>query len=105
MKTVEHTLDTLPTLTAARRRELEIFAAQPDSLIDTSDIPELTDEQWSASVRGRFYRPVKQQITARLDADILAWLKADGRGYQTRLNTILRRVMQREQARKSGKAE
>lgn len=76
---------------------------EPDSLIDTTDIPELTDEQWSDAVRGHFYRPVKQQITARLDADILAWLKADGRGYQTRLDTILRHAMQREQAREPGK--
>ena len=43
--------------------------------------------------RGRFYRPVKRQITARLDADVLAWLKAEGKGYQTRMNTILRREM------------
>jgi len=55
----------------------------------------------SGAIRGRFYRPVNQQITARLDAEILAWLKADGRGYQTRLNTILRRAMQLELAGKS----
>jgi uncharacterized protein (DUF4415 family) len=97
MKTVEHTFDTLPKLTDERRRELEKLAAQPDDTIDTSDIP---DEQWSGAVRGQFYRPIKQQITARVDADILAWLKADGRGYQTRLNTILRHAMQREHARK-----
>lgn len=96
MKTVEYTRDTLPNPTPERRRELERLAAQPDSSIDTSDIPELSDEQWSNAERGRFYRPVKQQITARLDADVLAWLKAGGRGYQTRLNTILRREMQRE---------
>jgi len=98
MKTVEHTRETLPKLTDKRRRELEKLAAQPDDTIDTSDIPELTDKQWSGAVRGRFYRPMKQQITARVDADVLAWLKADGRGYQTRLNTILRRAMQQEQA-------
>lgn len=100
MKTVEHTLETLPKLTDERRRALEKLAAQPDDTIDTSDIPELTDEQLSNAVRGRFYRPMKQQITARVDADVLAWLKADGRGYQTRLNTILRRAMQQERARK-----
>ena len=96
MKTVEHRLETLPKLTADRRRELEKLAAQPSGAIDTSDIPELTEEQWSDAVRGRFYRPVKQQITARVDADILAWLKASGKGYQTRLNSILRRAMQQE---------
>lgn len=91
----------LPKLSASRRRALEQLAAEPDDAIDTSDIPELTDDQLSGATRGRFYRPLKQQITARLDADILAWLKADGRGYQTRLNTILRRAMQRELADKT----
>ena len=100
MKTVEHRLEALPKLMAERRRELEKLAAQPDYTIDTGDIPELSDEQWSGAVRGRFYRPVKQQITARVDADILAWLKANGKGYQTRLNTILRRAMQQDEARK-----
>ncbi len=100
MKMVEHTLNTLPKLTDERRRALETLAAQPDDEIDTSDIPEMTDERWSNAVRGQFYRPMKQQITARVDSDVLAWLKAGGRGYQTRLNTILRRAMQQEQARK-----
>ena len=54
----------------------------PDSEIDYSDIPELADGQFRNAVRGRFYRPVKQQITARVDADVLAWLKAQGKGYQ-----------------------
>lgn len=100
MKTVEHRRETLPKLTDERRRALETLAAQPDDTIDTSDIPELADEQLSGAVRGRFYRPNKQQITARVDADVLAWLKADGRGYQTRLNTILRGAMERELERK-----
>ncbi|WP_424927034.1 BrnA antitoxin family protein [Amaricoccus tamworthensis] len=39
------------------------------------------------------YRPVKKQVTVRLDADVLAWLKSQGKGYQTRMNEILRREM------------
>lgn len=96
MKTAEHALETLPKLTDERRRALETLAAQPDDAVDTSDVPELTDEQWTGAARGRFYRPLKRQITARVDADILAWLKANGKGYQTRLNTILRSAMDRE---------
>ncbi|MEN8336316.1 BrnA antitoxin family protein, partial [Acinetobacter pittii] len=42
---------------------------------------------------GQFYRPVKQQTSVRLDADVLAWLKAQGKGYQTRMNKILREAM------------
>ena len=64
----------------------------PDDQLDLSDIPEITD--WSKAVRpGQFYRPVKQQTSVRLDADVLAWLKAQGKGYQTRMNKILREAM------------
>ena len=81
------------SLTDAQREHLAQLAALPDESIDTSDIPELSEEAWSAGVRGRFYRPVKQQITARIDADVLDWLKSQGKGYQGRLNAILRREM------------
>ncbi len=67
----------------------------PDEQLDLSDIPEITD--WSHAVRhGQFYRPVKQQTSVRLDADVLAWLKAQGKGYQTRMNKILRDAMLKE---------
>ena len=93
MKTVNHTPDTLPPLTEAQKSNLVRLAALTDRQIDTDDLPELTDAQMAKMERGRFYRPVKRQITARLDADVLAWLKAEGKGYQTRMNTILRREM------------
>jgi uncharacterized protein (DUF4415 family) len=80
-------------LTAEQRRQLEVLANKPDSEIDTSDIPELPEEAWKDAVRGRFYRPVKQAVSLRLDADVLAWLKKDGEGYQTRANRILRERM------------
>jgi uncharacterized protein (DUF4415 family) len=77
----------------ARRtiREIANLAALPDERIDTSDIPELRD--WSGAVVGKFYRPIKEPVTIRLDADVLAWLKSQGRGYQTRINYLLRRAM------------
>lgn len=68
----------------------------PDDQIDTTDAPEILD--WSDARRGVFYRPVKRQITLRLDADIIAWFKAqarDGRGYQTDINGALREHVQR----------
>ena len=92
-KLVSYTLDTLPPLTDAQKQHLEELAAMPDEEIDTSDIPELTDAQLAAMRRPEHFRPVKKQITARLDADVLAWLKAGGRGYQSRMNAILRRAM------------
>ena len=102
-KTVRYEVDlnNLPPLTEAQKAEIETLAAMPDDQIDTSDIPELTDEQWAGAVRGRFYRPIKQQITARLDADVLAWLRAGGQGYQTRMNAILRRAMMAELDRRA----
>ena len=78
----------LPSEVQAQIRTLE---ALPDDQIDTTDAPEILD--WSDSRRGVFYRPVKQQITLRLDADIIAWFKdqaRDGRGYQTDINRALR---------------
>ena len=81
------------TLTVKQKRELAALAALPDDQIDTSDIPELPPRAWKDAVRGRFYRPVKQPISMRLDADVVAWLKKRGRGYQTRVNSILRQSM------------
>jgi uncharacterized protein (DUF4415 family) len=92
-KMVSYTLETLPQLTEVQIAHLKALAARPDSEIDTTDIPELTAEQWKKGIRGRFYRPVKRQITARVDADVLEWLKAQGKGYQSRINAILRREM------------
>ena len=69
-KMVSYTLETLSELTEAQIANLEALAARPDSEIDTSDIPELSAEQWKKGIRGRFYRPVKRQITARVDADV-----------------------------------
>ncbi len=43
-----------------------------------------------------YYRPLKKPVTLRLDADVLAWFKKDGKRYQTRINGALRRVMERE---------
>jgi len=92
-KMVSYTRETLPPLTKAQIARLKALAAKPDHEIDLSDVPELTEEQWKHAVRGRFYRPLKKQITARVDADVLAWLKGQGNGYQSRINAILRREM------------
>lgn len=84
----------LPTRLQA---ELEALAAQPDSgrgLTDP-DCPPTTEADWQGAVRGAFYRvtPVKKPIALRLDADVLAWFKQDGDGYQTRINAALREYM------------
>ena len=76
--------------------QIRALEALPEDEIDTTDAPEILD--WSDAKRGVFYRPVKQQITLRLDADIIAWFKGrapDGRGYQTDMNGALREHVQR----------
>ncbi len=92
-KTVSYTLETLPPLTDAQVESLKALAARPDSEIDYSDIPPLTEEQLKNPRRGLFHRPAKRLVTAQLDADVLEWLEAQGSGYESRINTILRREM------------
>lgn len=92
-KTVSYTLDTLPPLTAAQKKHLGALAALPDDQINYDDIPKLTAAQLGEMQPAALYRPVKRQITARVDADVLAWLKSPGKGYQSRMNAILRREM------------
>jgi len=88
-------------LTREQLAELKSLAALPDSAIDTSDAPELLD--WSGAKRGVFYRPVKQQLTLRLDADVVAWFKSQTKsseGYQTRINRALREYVQGQTSRR-----
>ena len=80
-------------LTRKQKRELAALAKMPDGEIDTSDIPKLPEGWFKNAVRGKFYRPVKQAVSLRLDADVIAWLKKDGEGYQTRANQMLRERM------------
>ena len=78
-------------LTKEQKAEIEALAVLPEEAIDTSDLPEILD--WSGARRGLLYRPVKRQITLRLDADVVAWFRANapnGRGYQTEMNRVLR---------------
>ena len=77
----------------ASLQELAALAKRQDSDIDFSDIPETTIADWDGAKRGQFYKPIKQQVTVRIDADILGWLKHYGKGYQSRLNSILRQAM------------
>jgi uncharacterized protein (DUF4415 family) len=78
-------------LTKPQARDIARLQKMKDEDIDLSDIPEQLD--WSNAVVGKFYRPVKQSLTIRLDADVLAWLKSQGSGYQTRINSLLRNAM------------
>jgi uncharacterized protein (DUF4415 family) len=87
---------------ALEREQLAALAALPDEAIDTADIPEATAANWIDARRGGLYRPVKQPVTLRLDADVLSWFKehAPAGGYQTEINRVLRRwVVEAEKRR------
>lgn len=78
-------------LTPEQRAELQMLAALPEGQIDTGEMPEIAD--WSGARRGALYRPVKRQITLRIDADVIAWFRSrarGGEGYQTSINRALR---------------
>ena len=76
-----------------QQKEIKRLKSRQDSEIDTDDIPEIRD--WSKANRGQFYRPVKKQVTLRLDADLVAWFRSQGKKYQTRMNAALREYMER----------
>jgi uncharacterized protein (DUF4415 family) len=71
------------------------LSAMDDKAIDTSDIPELDDDFFR---HAEIKLPAKQPVTLRVDADVLTWFKAQGQGYQTRINKLLRRYMENQQS-------
>lgn len=92
MAIVRKTLDDIKH-TPIDKDELAQLQSMSDDSINYDDIPPLTDGQIANL---RLYKPIKQQITLRLDSDIVAWLKKDGKGYQTRANQLLRQLMLKE---------
>jgi uncharacterized protein (DUF4415 family) len=85
-------------LTPAQKAELNALATLPEERINTRDVPEQRD--WSNATRGVFFRPLKKQLTLRLDADLIAWFRArapNGEGYQTSINRALREYVARHE--------
>jgi uncharacterized protein (DUF4415 family) len=95
MNMVRYKQNDLPPLTEERKAELKALAEKPDSEIDFSDIPPLDEAFWVRAVPNPFFKPVKVHASVRIDADVLAWLRSQGKGYQTRINAILREAMMR----------
>jgi uncharacterized protein (DUF4415 family) len=89
--TVKRTLDLTkpPVVTAAQKARLAALAAMPDDQIDTSDIPSSPSADWIKAVEMPHTEP-KQQITLRIDADVLDFFRNTGSLYQTRINAVLR---------------
>lgn len=97
--TVKYKLDpdNLPQITATQRKRLAAVAAMPDAEIDYSDIPKQTKKvQWTRP--GALVSPEnKQQVTLRLDPDVLNFFKGTGKRYQSRINAALREYMKAHQ--------
>jgi uncharacterized protein (DUF4415 family) len=83
----------LPQLSETQKAELAALAARSDDEIDYSDIPPLTEAFWKNAIRNPFYKPTKTSTTVRIDSDVLLWLRSQGKGYQSRINAILRKEM------------
>jgi uncharacterized protein (DUF4415 family) len=77
--------------TKEQKRDVAAIAAKSDVNTDFSDMPPVVD--WTGAEAGKFYRLAKKPVTMRLDVDVLEWLQADGRGYQTKANWLLRHAM------------
>lgn len=73
------------------------LAEMDDEAIDTSDIAELDDNFFQ---KAELRVPAKQPVTLRIDEDVLVWFKAQGKGYQTRINKLLRQYMESQDARR-----
>lgn len=91
-KTVTRTIDLAQPLKLSEPAKIRLKALN-ESEIDYSDIPPLNDDFWKNAIANPFYKPTKKVTTVRLDNDVLLWLKSQGKGYQTRMNEILRQAM------------
>ncbi len=90
MSTVRTKAEDLQPISKEALRRIEKIN---DEDIDYSDIPALNPDDWKNAVRGKFYRPRKEAISIRIDCDVLHWLRSQGDGYQSRINSILRAAM------------
>jgi len=96
MKIVRYKAGEVPKISEDYRKELDELFSYSDGTIDFSEIPEADEEFLRKAIRNPLYKPTKTPAYIRLDSDVLLWLKKNGRGYQTRLNSILREAMEKE---------
>ena len=83
------------------KTDLKRLDAMKDEDIDFSDLPEATPEMFARGVVRRGLKPVirKKQLTVRMDSDVIEWFKNQGRGYQTKINSLLRAYMEEHRRR------
>ena len=83
------------------RTDLKRLDAMTDEDIDLSEIPEITPEMFARGIIRRGLKPIprKKQLTLRMDSDVIEWFKKQGRGYQTKINSLLRAYMEEHRRR------
>ena len=82
------------------RTDFDRLDKMKDEDIDLSDAPEITPETFAKAVVRRGLKPrTKKQVTLRVDSDVLEWYKKQGRGYQTKINLLLRAYMNEHRGR------
>ena len=87
------------------RRTRELYDQRDRSLDDDPDARPLPPAKWEHAMRrDEFFRPIKKPVTARIDADVLEWLRSQGTGHLTRINTLLREAMKRDLNKKLRRA-
>ena len=83
------------------RTDLKRLDAMKDEDIDFSENPEITPEMFARGIVRRGLKPIppKRQLTLRMDSDVIEWFKKQGRGYQTKINSLLRAYMEEHRRR------
>jgi uncharacterized protein (DUF4415 family) len=84
-----------PRTSRKSKTDLKRLREMKDEDIDFSDLPEIPPEMFARGIIRRGLKPVprKKQLTLRMDSDVIEWLKKQGRGYQTKINSLLRAYM------------
>jgi uncharacterized protein (DUF4415 family) len=72
------------------------YAKREGKLAGDPEAPQLPPDYWNSATIGKYYRPLKRQISLRIDNEVLDWLKSKGEGHLSRINEILRERMTRE---------
>jgi uncharacterized protein (DUF4415 family) len=87
------------------RRTRELYQQRDRRLDNDPDARPLAPQKWAHAMRrDEFFRPVKKPVTARIDADVLDWLKSQGKGHLTRINNLLREAMKRDLSKRFRRA-
>ncbi len=95
MKKASTTISSIKRLKISEKTR-QAYGKRDRALDRDPDAPQLPPDYWANAVIGKYYRPLKTQISVRIDNEVLDWLKSKGHGHLSRINEILRERMTRE---------